>query len=201
MPPPIHVRKSQKTILGLFDMDSPMSGVYKDAGYRVIRFDELRGQDVRLIEKPPFPVYGIVAHPPCTHLAGSGARWWASKGTSALLDGLSTADAVIRLAWVCRDSLKFWVLENPVGRLTRFLGAPKFTFQPHEFGGWLDPIADEYTKRTCLWGNFNIPIKKPVPPRLGSIMHMKMSGSDGPDCGERNAFPLGFSRAFFDVNP
>lgn len=182
-------------------MNSPLSGVYEDAGYRVIRFDELRGSDVRLIQKPPFDVHGIIAHPPCTHLAGSGARWWKSKGVGALRAGLSTADAVIRLAWVCRRSLRFWVLENPVGRLTRFLGPPQYTFNPHEFGGWLDPAGDEYTKRTCLWGSFVVPQKRPVPARLGSIVHMNMSGTDGPNCGSRNAFPVGFSKAFFAVNP
>lgn len=187
------------TILGLYDMDSPLSGVYADRGYRVIRFDELRGQDVRLIEKPPFPVHGIVAHPPCTHLAGSGARWWAGKGEAALLDGLSTVDAVLRLVHVCQP--KWWVLENPVGRLTKYLGPPQFTFQPHQYGGYLTPIGDEYTKRTCLWGKFRIPPKLPVPARLGSLMHVGMSGSDGPDCGTRNSFPLGFSKAFASVNP
>jgi len=48
---------------------------------------------------------------------------------------------------------KFWALENPAnGRLKEILGKPKYTYQPFEFGS-------PWTKRTALWGNFNIPNK------------------------------------------
>jgi hypothetical protein len=38
----------------------------------------------------------VFAFPPCTHLAVSGARWFAGKGMGALIEGLSIVDA-------CRD--------------------------------------------------------------------------------------------------
>lgn len=196
--PPRHNPNKGKVILGLYDISSPLTGVYRDAGYAVIRFDRLRGQDVRLIEKCPFPVHGIISHSPCTHFAGSGARWWESKGEGPIVEGLSTIDATLRIVWVNKP--KFWVLENPVGRLPRWIGRPRFIFQPHEFGGWLDPIGDEYTKRTCLWGEFTIPEKRNVYPRLGSPVRDKMSSQTVEGAGSRDAFPLGFSRAFFSVN-
>ena len=52
-------------------------------------------------------------------------------------------------------TLKFWALENPFGLLRRFLGHPVMIFNPYDFG-------DGYQKKTCLWGFFNIPKKKPV---------------------------------------
>lgn len=186
-----------RIIISLYDVSSPLSEVYKRAGYTVLRYDATRGTDCRMIEYPDFAVHGVISHSPCTHFAGSGARWWAGKGETAILEGLSTIDATCRI--ILLKAPKFWVLENPVGRLPRWLGRPRFIFQPHEFGGWLNPIGDEYTKRTCLWGNFNIPEKRAVPNRLGSIVHM-MSGSDGPGQGKRNLFPEGFARAFFEVN-
>ncbi len=52
---------------------------------------------------------------------------------------------------------KFWCLENPIGRLVNYLGKPKMYFHPYEYG-------DPYTKKTCLWGQFNIPKKHLVEP-------------------------------------
>ena len=49
--------------------------------------------------------------------------------------------------------MKFWALENPAsGYLDRFLGTAPFVFDPSEYG-------DEHTKKTALWGMFNLPKK------------------------------------------
>jgi hypothetical protein len=63
-----------KTILSLCDYSGSWSKPYRDAGYKVIQVDIKHGQDVRLFEFPG-QVHGILAAPPCTHLASSGARW------------------------------------------------------------------------------------------------------------------------------
>ena len=48
---------------------------------------------------------------------------------------------------------KWWVIENPAtGRLKDFLGKPTMTYEPWEYGS-------PWTKKTALWGNFNIPPK------------------------------------------
>ncbi len=176
-----------RLILDLCAGTGSASEPYKRHGYEVRRID--LPEDVRLVELPDEPVHGIIAAPPCTHLAGSGARWWNEKGEGALLDALSIADACVRLATFCRP--KWWVLENPIGRLSRFYGPPRYYFDPFYFG-------DPYPKRTALWGEFNIPRMNPVVPTDNRIHTM----SPGPDRAKnRSITPEGFARLFCEANP
>ena len=176
----------RKIILDLCGGTEAWSQPYKEAGYdtRVITLPD----DVRLYY-PPDNVYGILAAPPCTHLAGSGARWWSSKGEQALLEALSIVDACLRIILVSKPI--FWCLENPVGRLIHYLGQPVMYFQPCEYG-------DPYTKKTCLWGSFNIPTQHKVKPiEGGKIWRMPPS----PNRAElRSITPEGFARAFYEAN-
>jgi len=134
----------ERIILDLCGGTGSWSKPYRDAGYDVRIIDPLAdGSDVRLFQMRSEPIHGILCAPPCTHLSGSGARWWAAKGESALLEAMSVVDACIRVAWAHKP--KWWVLENPVGRLVRFIGKPRMTFNPCDYG-------DPYTKKTCLWG-------------------------------------------------
>jgi hypothetical protein len=184
------------TVLSLCDRTGIWSAPYAAAGCNVVRVDLSDGRDVRLMDFPG-PVWGVIAQPPCTHLAGSGARWWAGKGDAALLDAMSVVDACLRFVAVCRPA--WWVLENPVGRLSRKLGPPAMTFNPCEFAGWADDSAAEaYTKRTCLWGDFARPVARPVAPTLGSKMHLLPPSPERADL--RSATPIGFARAFFAAN-
>jgi hypothetical protein len=182
-------------ILSLCDYTGNWSKPYRDAGYEVIQVDLQHGQDIRLILYPGH-VHGILAAPPCTTFASSGARWWAQKGEQDLLFGLSVADACLRLVALCRPD--WWALENPTGRLSKFYGKPSFSFDPCDFG-------DPYTKRTHLWGEFVPPLplfsgsNQPVEPTLGSKMHLLPPSKDRANI--RSATPMGFSRAFFEANP
>jgi site-specific DNA-cytosine methylase len=122
---------NDRIILDLCGGTGSWSQPYREAGYDVRIVDSLvNGQDVRLFELPEFPVHGILAAPPCTHLAASGARWWAEKGEDKLFEALSIADACLRLVWACKPV--WWALENPVGRLSRFYGQPKMYFDPRK---------------------------------------------------------------------
>jgi len=139
-----HTLPSARTILSLCDLTGEWPRPYREAGYEVIALDLQRGEDVRLLEVESLPpVHGILAAPPCTHFAVSGARWWAEKGEAALLEGLAVVDACLRIVVALRP--QWWCLENPVGRLRRYLGEPRMTFNPCDYG-------DPYTKRTLLWG-------------------------------------------------
>ena len=81
---------------------------------------------------------------------------------------------------------------NPVGKLnTRYLGKPRLIFDPCDYG-------DPYTKKTCLWGNFNIPKKNPVKPTEGSKMHLLPPSKYR--AALRSVTPLGFAKAFFEAN-
>lgn len=183
------------TILSLCDHSGNWSRPYEEAGYQVVRVDIKAGQDVRLIEWRDEPVHGILAAPPCDHFALSGARWWEGKGEQAVLDGLAVVDACLRAVAIYRP--QWWALENPVGRLRRWLGPPKWTFQPCQMG-------DPYNKRTLLWGHFTPPVplfaptaRNVVEPTLGSKMHLMWSSQKE----QRSETPEGFSRAFFEANP
>jgi len=97
---------------------------------------------------PPKNVYGIFANPPCTNFS--------SVRTSAKTP--RNEEEGMRLVKECQRIIKeanpkFWVIENPAtGRLKNYLGNPRFTYQPWEFGS-------PWSKKTALWGNFNIPEK------------------------------------------
>lgn len=146
------MNNQDKIILDLCGGTGSWSRPYRDAGYDV-RNITLPEFDVRYY-KPPKKVYGILAAPPCTDFCISGVRWWAEKDrTKGLLEALSVVAACLRI--VEKSHPKFWALENPVGRLPRYIGKYKYTFQPYEYG-------DPWTKRTCIWGEHNIPVKNPV---------------------------------------
>jgi hypothetical protein len=188
------------SILSLCDHSGIWSRPYEEAGYEVIRVDLQNAvrRDVRLNEWIDVPIRGILAAPPCDHFAASGARWWEGKGEDAILGGLAIVDACLRAVAIYRPV--WWALENPVGRLRRWLGPPAWSFDPCDFG-----LTDEdaYTKKTLLWGNFTPPVplfsataRNPLVPVLGSKMH-RMSSSWK---AERSETPEGFAKAFFEVN-
>lgn len=189
-----------RTILSLCDHSGVWCGPYRDAGYNVVQVDLKRGQDVRLLEYPG-RVHGILAAPPCTAFAGSGAQWWPAKDADGrTLDGLALVDACLRLVAVCRP--QWWALENPVGRLRRWIGPPRMMFNPCDYG-------DAYTKKTCLWGEFNADLRRtPVEPvmierggKRGSWMWANLGGKSERTKELRSATPAGFARAFFEGNP
>lgn len=186
-----------RTILIYCEESGAFADLYREAGYNVIVRDTLLNpaHDI-VLQEYVGKVHGFLAFPPCTHLAGSGARWWAEKGDEKLKEALHLVDACMRAVAVYKPV--FWMLENPVGRLSRYLGKPMMTFNPCDYGGWLDPPGDTYTKRTCLWGKFTVPPRKPVEPIDGSIIIKFPPGEDRKRI--RSKTPLGFATAFFHSN-
>jgi hypothetical protein len=192
------------TILFLCEQSGRTASPWRKGGYSTVCIDlAVDGQDVRLVDvrelvstarRHKLRFVGCFAMPPCTHLAGSGARWWAAKGDQALLEALSVSDACIRIAESLRPhGLRWFALENPVGRLSRFLGPPRMTFQPCDFG-------DPYTKRTCLWGwGFETDLPRtPVAPLDGSRMWRLAPSRDRAML--RSHTPEGFADAFYRAN-
>lgn len=80
----------------------------------------------------------VIAHPPCTDLAVSGARWFAEKRA----DGRQEASARFFRGFV--DCAPLWCIENPVGIMSRLYRKPDQIVQPWQFG-------HGETKATCLW--------------------------------------------------
>lgn len=188
---------SDKIILDLCGGTGSWSRPYKEAGYdvRVITYPD---HDVRMYE-PPANVHGILAAPPCDHLSTSGAQYWKQKDADGrTADALSIVDACLKIVSKC--SPVFWALENPVGRLRylreRELSEPRLIFDPCDYG-------DAYTKKTLLWGRFNIPAKKPVQPIRSSSQGswlMLLGGKSERTKTLRAMTPQGFARAFFEAN-
>ena len=180
--------KRPQTILSLCDGLGSWSQPYVDADYDVIRVDLNDGQDVRLFRLPPRRIWGVLAAPPCTVFASAGARW--ERSDDEMREGLSVVDACLRIIWAAQP--RWWCLENPVGKLQQYLGPPRMTFNPNDYG-------DDYTKRTCLWGDFDTPARTPVPATAGSRMHRLPPSPDR--AALRSVTPAGFARAFFEANP
>ena len=178
-----------RTILSLCDYSGNWAQPYIDAGYDVRLIDLKHGEDVRLYTHPG-RVHGILAAPPCTVFAGSGARWPRTDGDYR--EGLAVVDACLRLVVATRP--QWWCLENPIGKLNWWLGSPKMYFDPCDYG-------DPYTKRTALWGEFTIPVRNPVAPTEGSKMHTGYGGKSERTKELRALTPPGFARAFFQANP
>lgn len=185
-----------RLILDLCGGTGAWSKPYKDAGYNV-KVITNPDWDVRFFHYIKTKrVHGILAAPPCHHFASSGAQYWDEKNEDGrTAEALAVVDACIRIIFVNKPT--WWVLENPVGRLMRWIGDPVMYFDPYEFG-------DPYTKRTCLWGNFSPPKRKLVEPervcKQGSWIQ-KLGGNSERTKELRSATPAGFAQAFFEANP
>lgn len=85
----------------------------------------------------------IIAHPPCTHLASSGARHFAAKRADGRQQ--SGIDLFMDIEYLCRRHSRFgWAIENPIGIMSRLYRKPDQIIQPWMFG-------HPETKATCLW--------------------------------------------------
>ena len=81
----------------------------------------------------------IIAFPPCTDLASSGAAWFEQKRK----DGRQQESIDFFMLFTQLDCQRV-VIENPVGIMSSHYRKPDQIIQPHQFG-------DPYEKRTCLW--------------------------------------------------
>jgi len=79
----------------------------------------------------------MIAHPPCTHLAVSGARWFKDK-----LQEQADALAFVRL--LMDAPVERIAIENPISIISSRIRKPDQIIQPWQFG-------HGETKATCLW--------------------------------------------------
>lgn len=215
---------NQRLIISLYDYTTAWVQPYIKAGYPVIvwdkkvegdileRFSWLCGMIDDAIEEGYIP-YGILSATPCDDFAGSGARWWAEKdkpvpGYEPFENSVEMYTALALVVFMLRDryeTLKFWVVENPVGRIEKLVPElvpfRKMLFNPCDYG-------DAYTKKTVLWGEFNTSLQKnEVEPQhiiwAGKKFPMIYAGTGGRSekaKAKRSATPAGFANAFFQAN-
>ena len=91
----------------------------------------------------------MIAFPPCTHLAVSGARWFKEKRA----DGRQQ-DALDFVRMLMDAPIDRIAIENPVSIISSHIRKPDQTIQPWQFG-------HGETKRTCLWLK-NLPKLEPT---------------------------------------
>lgn len=194
------------TLLSLFDHSGNWSQPYADAGHTVIRVDLKEGFDVMNIDEdwlddlPRDGGTGLLAAPPCTDFAVSGAWTWKAKDA----DGRTAAskELVIKAGWIVGLwKPDFWAFENPVGRLNTLFPELRvhgpWYWQPWWYG-------DGYTKKTGLWGYFNkkLPENRVTPVKVcdqGSWVQ-KLGGKSERTKELRSATPKGFAKAFYEAN-
>lgn len=89
----------------------------------------------------------MIAHPPCTHLAVSGARWFKDKQQEQ-------AEALEFVRFLLSAPIERIALENPVSIISSRIQKPTQIIQPWQFG-------HGETKATCLWLK-NLPLLTPT---------------------------------------
>ena len=105
----------------------------------------------------------MIAHPPCTHLAVSGARWFKDKLAEQ-------AEALEFVRLLLDAPIPRIALENPVSIISSRIRKPDQIIQPWMFG-------HGETKATCLWLK-NLPKLEPtnvVPGREARVHKMAPS--------------------------
>jgi hypothetical protein len=89
----------------------------------------------------------LIAHPPCTHLSVSGARWFKNKQREQ-------AEALDFVRLLLDTDIPRTALENPVSVISSRIRKPDQIIQPWMFG-------HGETKATCLWLK-NLPLLVPT---------------------------------------
>jgi hypothetical protein len=219
---------NHRLIISLYDFSTAWPSHYISAGYPVIcwdykiegcilqHFDRLLSDIYDAIEAGMIP-WGLLAAPPCTDISKAGAWTWPRKDAEMApapyapwtQTEYSIALVEIVLHLVQLFPWKWWVIENPPGRMERLVPEMAFfrqmMFNPFEYG-------DAYTKKTVLWGSFNPNLpRKPVLPELvrikgggryyyASPMWAKTGGKSERTKTIRSKTPAGFAKAFFEAN-
>jgi hypothetical protein len=89
----------------------------------------------------------MICHPPCTHLAVSGARWFKEKQKEQ-------AEALEFVELLLNAPIHQICLENPISIISSRIRKPDQIIQPWQYG-------HGETKATCLWLK-NLPLLKPT---------------------------------------
>jgi site-specific DNA-cytosine methylase len=133
----------------------------------------LIGDVTRLLSRKGWDL--LIAHPPCTHLAVSGAAWFARKKESGV-----QAEALEFVRRLLDAPIARIALENPVSVISTAIRKPDQIIQPWMFG-------HPEQKATCLWLK-NLPPLQPtndvrehmmtLPKKLRERKHYTSPGPD-----------------------
>jgi site-specific DNA-cytosine methylase len=91
----------------------------------------------------------MIAHPPCTYLCVSGARWFSDP-----IRQIKQKEALEFVKFLLNVPINKIALENPVGIISSKIRKPDQIIHPWQFGEFEN-------KKTCLWLK-NLPKLKPT---------------------------------------
>ena len=124
----------------------------------------------------------LIAHPPCTYLCSSGARWMSDPARQVKME-----EALDFVRFLLDAPIEKIALENPVGIISTQIRKPDQYVHPYQFG-------DDAAKKTGLWLK-NLPLLVPDPadyvePKLIEYKGktVKRWGNQSP-CGANNLGP------------
>lgn len=151
-----------KTILSLFDFTGEWARPFERAGWNVLQMDLKHGDDAGTLTAAwilenicqGYVVDGILAAPPCTDFANSGAQHWRAKDA----DGRTAASVhLVRQTLRTIDYLQpdFYAIENPIGRIAALvpgLGAPRCMWDPCDYASWTAPSVEDVARLDDLRG-------------------------------------------------
>jgi len=221
-------------VICLYELSGYAAAPWAEAGYKVFCYDKetsaerVEGniiylpwdatdpaQNLALVQRHRGKAVIVLAFPPCTDLAVSGARHFRDKRRK----NPSFQIEAMQLVYIARDIAKElgapYAIENPVSMISSFWRKPDFIFDPYEFGGYLPEddqhpkwpsyirARDAYPKKTCYWtgGGFVLPEKKRVPVRPGYSLQTKKLGGKSKKTKEiRSMSPRGIARAIYLAN-
>ena len=125
----------------------------------------------------------MIAHPPCDHLAVSGARWFPEKRA----DGRQQ-EAIEFFMSLAQAGVPRICIENPVSIMSTQWRKPDQIIQPWQFG-------HGETKTTCLWLK-NLPPLKPTNIVEGREQRIWKMGPSPDRAKDRSRTYIGIAEAF-----
>jgi len=97
----------------------------------------------------------MIAHPPCTYLTVTGARWlYNSDGTKNIKRWKNMYEGLDFVRLLMEAPIDRIAVENPVSVISSEIRKPDQIIQPYEYG-------HNASKKTCLWLK-NLPLLKPT---------------------------------------
>lgn len=128
----------------------------------------------------------LIAFPPCTRLASSGARWWRGREQEQ--------HEAVEFARLLMDApVKSVAVENPIGVLSTRIRKPDQIIHPWQF--WAGEPGKGEVKATCLWLK-NLPLLIPTTPNeKGRIARVHREPPSPDRWKARSRTPLGIAEA------
>lgn len=204
-------------IISLYDLTGNMVRPWRENGFDTLIVDLLHpndnadelGIDIRRnkcylesLIRSNF-IEGIFAFPPCVDLAVSGARHFAAKRAKNPRfqeEAMELVYIAYELGELARNLYgAFWMIENPISRISSLWRKPDYIFQPYEYAEYHHESFNYYTKKTCLWTSDNFIMPKPkydprIEPNDKYIWNQMRYDKVG-----RSATPLGFAYAVYQA--